>query len=132
MVAEYVHRPVMVAEILTALRLQPGDRDAKYNLELALRALKAQQEQQQRQQQQKDQAENQQKQEQSQQQQADGKQRRRPRTEEEKEGERFQKETGMPKERAMQLLEALQRNEKDEQRKALAARRVEKKGGKDW
>jgi hypothetical protein len=38
----------------------------------------------------------------------------------------------MPKERAMQLLEALQRNEKDEQRKALAAQRVEKKGGKDW
>ena len=32
----------------------------------------------------------------------------------------------------MQLLDALQRNERDEQRKALAARRVERKGVKDW
>lgn len=116
-----------------ALQVTPEDADTRRNLELALRALKQQQEQQQRQQKQKDQADDQQKQDQQkQQQQADAKQRRRPRSEEEKERERFQKETGMPKERAMQLLEALQRNEKDEQRKALAARRVEKKGAKDW
>jgi hypothetical protein len=37
----------------------------------------------------------------------------------------------MPKERALQLLEALQRNEKAEHRKAMLAKRREKKG-KDW
>ena len=38
----------------------------------------------------------------------------------------------MPKERAMQLLDALKENEKSEQRKLLSARRAEKKRGKDW
>jgi hypothetical protein len=38
----------------------------------------------------------------------------------------------MPKERAMQLLDALQQNEKDEQRKLQAARRKKVTGGKDW
>ena len=38
----------------------------------------------------------------------------------------------MPKDRAMQLLDALQQNEKAEQRKLLNAKRAEKKGGKDW
>ena len=37
----------------------------------------------------------------------------------------------MPKERALQLLEALEGNEKAEQRKAMLAKRREKKG-KDW
>jgi Ca-activated chloride channel family protein len=114
-----------------ALTVAPEDADTRRNLELALRALKAQQAQQQRQeknqggdqQQKKDQGGDRQKQPQGQ---------RRPQSEEQKERERFQREAGMPKERAMQLLEALQRNEKDEQRKALAAQRVEKKGGKDW
>ena len=38
----------------------------------------------------------------------------------------------MPKDRAMQLLDALQQNEKNEQRKLLAAKRAERKKGKDW
>jgi hypothetical protein len=38
----------------------------------------------------------------------------------------------MPRERAMQLLEALQQNEKNEQKKILAAQRAKKKGSKDW
>jgi Ca-activated chloride channel family protein len=117
-----------------ALEVAPEDADTRRNLELALRALKEQQARQQQQQQQKDQSgDRQQKQDQSQkQQQADAQRQRRPQSEEQKERERFQRETGMPKERAMQLLDALQRNEKDEQRKVLAARRVEKKGAKDW
>ena len=114
-----------------ALDVTPEDSDTRRNLELALRALKEQQSRQQRQQQQKDQAGDRQ-QKQDQQQQPSSQRQRRPQSEEQKERERFQRETGMPKERAMQLLDALQRNEKDEQRKALAARRVEKKGGKDW
>jgi hypothetical protein len=38
----------------------------------------------------------------------------------------------MPKERAMQLLDALQQNEKAEQQKALALKRAQRKKGKDW
>jgi hypothetical protein len=32
----------------------------------------------------------------------------------------------------MQLLDALQENEKEEQRKLMAARKTAAKGGKDW
>ncbi len=39
----------------------------------------------------------------------------------------------MSKELAMQLLDALQRNEKEEQKKILAARQAQRrKKGKDW
>ena len=49
------------------------------------------------------------------------------------EQERFKKEAGMSKELAMQLLDALQRNEKEEQKKILAARQAKrKKTDKDW
>jgi hypothetical protein len=37
----------------------------------------------------------------------------------------------MPRERAMQLLDALQRNEKDEQKRLLAAK-AKRRTGKDW
>ena len=125
-----------------ALRLAPEDEATRRNLELALRALKAQQEEQKRQQGgQQDQRDEQQKQQKQQQQEQQQKQPQgqppRPNptpqpSREEQERQRFQKEAGMPKERAMQLLDALQRNEKDEQRKLLAAKRAEKKGGRDW
>lgn len=55
----------------------------------------------------------------------------RPPTAEEREQQRFREEAGMPRERAMQLLDALQQNEKEEQKKVLAARKKKKKG-KDW
>ena len=38
----------------------------------------------------------------------------------------------MPKERAMQLLEALQQNEKAQQKKLQAARQKPARHGKDW
>ena len=38
----------------------------------------------------------------------------------------------MPKERAMQLLDALQQNEKAEQTRLLARERAQKRKGKDW
>jgi Ca-activated chloride channel family protein len=124
------------------LRLKPGDEDTVHNLELALRSLQKQQEQQKRdQQKQQDKDKDQKKDQQQQQQQGDknkdqpkqgeGKPER-PKTEEEKEQERFQKEAGMPKERAMQLLDALQQNEKDEQKKALAAKQPRKRPVRDW
>ncbi len=117
-----------------ALRIAQGDAETKRNLELALRALEKQQEQQQRQQEKKDQDKKQdEKQQQEQQKGNDPKEKKdRPKSEQEKEQERFQKETGMPKERAMQLLDALQQNEKDEQKKLLAARPAGKKKRKDW
>ena len=56
----------------------------------------------------------------------------RPQTPEEKADQRFREQTGMPKERAMQLLDALQENEKAEQKRLLAEQRAKKKKGKDW
>jgi hypothetical protein len=38
----------------------------------------------------------------------------------------------MPRERAMQLLQALQQNEKEQQKKLLAEKQARKKGNKDW
>ncbi|HEX9186508.1 MAG TPA: VWA domain-containing protein [Vicinamibacteria bacterium] len=137
-----------------ALRAEPGDEGTRRNLELALRALKEQEEQQKKQQEkdQKDQKDEKdqkqdpknqpdQKQDDKQQQGQDQKneqrqqgqpQPQRPQTPEEKADQRFREETGMPKERAMQLLDALQQNEKAEQKKLLAAKRAQKKKGKDW
>jgi len=126
-----------------ALRVALADQDTRKNLELALRALKEQQEQQKKQQEdQKDQKQqdrkSQQQQQQDQKQQQQGQQQRgqpqqpRPQTPEEREAERFRKDAGMPKERAMQLLDALQQNEKAEQKKLLALKRAQKKKGKDW
>ncbi len=56
----------------------------------------------------------------------------RPQTPQERADQRFQQEAGMPQERAMQLLDALQQNEKAEQKKLLALKRAQKKKGKDW
>ncbi len=132
-----------------ALRELRGDLDTRRNLELALRKLQQQEEQKKRDQQQKDdQKQDQQKQDQKQDQQgkdqkdqkgepkpnpnAQQGQEQRPQTPEEKADQRFRQEAGMPKERAMQLLDALQQNEKAEQQKALALKRAQRKKGKDW
>jgi Ca-activated chloride channel family protein len=128
-----------------ALDLLPNDPDVQRNLELALRAVKKQEEEQKRQQQKQDD-----KKDQKDQQKEGGPNQKpnppkdkqgdpkkdgkpeRPKTPEEKEQERFQQETGMPKDRAMQLLDALQQGEKAEQKRLLAARRAAKKVKKDW
>ncbi|HKC13787.1 MAG TPA: VWA domain-containing protein [Vicinamibacteria bacterium] len=115
-----------------ALHLAPDDAEAKRNLELSLRALKKQQEQKP-----PDRGDEKEKKP------GGGQKNERPanpqkkeapppRTPEQKQEERFRQETGMPKERAMQLLDALKENEKSEQKKLLNARRAEKKRGKDW
>lgn len=116
-----------------ALRLDPEDLDTKRNLELALKALERQQEQQSKQQQQ-DQPKQDQDRKQDGGQGQDQKQQpaARPQTQEEKENQRFEKEAGMPKERAMQLLEALQQNEKDQQKKLRAAKASSRAKVKDW
>jgi Ca-activated chloride channel family protein len=131
-----------------ALRARPGDEETRRNLELALRALQEQEEQQKKQQQQQDEKQkDQQKPQQDQKQQGQDQQKQdqksqgqpgqsqeqpRPQTPQEREEQRFRQETGMPKERAMQLLDALQQNEKAEQKKLLAQKRAQRKKGKDW
>jgi tetratricopeptide (TPR) repeat protein len=129
-----------------ALRVAPDDPDTLRNLESALRALKQQEEQQKKQQQDKSKSDQdkdkkgqgQDKQDKAGGQKPDGDKKpdeakgQKPETPEEKEQKRFQQETGMPKDRAMQLLDALQQNEKNEQKKLLAAKRAERKKGKDW
>jgi Ca-activated chloride channel homolog len=139
-----------------ALRALPGDADTRRNLELSLRKLKEQEEQQKRDQDRqkddkRDQKDQKDKQQQGQDQKKDqgqpnpkdgqkpspspqqqGQKSPRPQTPEEKADQRFRDEAGMPKERAMQLLDALQQNEKAEQQKALAAKRAQRRKGKDW
>jgi Ca-activated chloride channel family protein len=116
-----------------ALHLDPEDMDTKRNLELALRALERQEEQKRRQQQQKPDRQNQdRKPDDKQGDQKDQQKGKRPQTREEKENERFEKEAGMPKERAMQLLDALQQNEKGQQKKARAAKAPPPTRVKDW
>ncbi len=119
-----------------ALRLAPGVEDARRNLELALRALKDQEQRQKKQQggqPEKSQQDQKPGPDHDQSQQRRGPQdQQRPQTLQEKEDQRFREETGMPKERAMQLLDALQQNEKAEQRKLLAQKRAQKKKGRDW
>jgi Ca-activated chloride channel homolog len=111
-----------------ALRLRPDDPETRRNLELALRALQKQQEQKPPPQPKPDAGQE------PKPQPSPGSspnQKGPPQTKDERERQRFETEAGMPKERAEQLLDALQRNEKAEQRKALLAKRREKKG-KDW
>jgi Ca-activated chloride channel family protein len=135
-----------------ALQLAAGDADTRRNLELALRALKEQEELQKREQQKdqknqkkdqkQDQGQNRQQDQKNDRQQQDQKQQDRqgqqqkqqpkPQTAQERADERFRQETGMPQQRAMQLLDALQQNEKAEQKKLLALKRAQKRKGKDW
>jgi Ca-activated chloride channel homolog len=119
-----------------ALRLAPDDLDARRNLEMALRALKQEQEQQKKQQKKNDDQKDQKKGEQGNQDQQQSGQRKQeqsePQTPEQREDQRFRQEAGMPKNRAMQLLDALQQNEKAEQKKLILAKRAQKRGGKDW
>jgi Ca-activated chloride channel family protein len=134
-----------------ALRVAPGEEDTRRNLEMALRALQEQEEQKKKQQEQ-DQKDQQQKKDQkgqdkpqdqkgqpdpkSQDKQQPGQQnpqnQQPPQTPQERADQRFRQEAGMPRERAMQLLDALQQNEKAEQKKLLAQKRAQKKKGKDW
>jgi len=121
--------PAAIAAYRDALRLHPDHPETRRNLELALRALQKQQEQKRQPQSPKPDTGKGPKPEPSPG--SPQSQPGRPQTADERERERFEREAGMPKERALQLLEALQRNEKAEQRKALLAKRREK-NGKDW
>ncbi|MGE5127373.1 MAG: tetratricopeptide repeat protein, partial [Betaproteobacteria bacterium] len=59
-------------------------------------------------------------------------QQQQPQTPQDKADQRFRQEAGMPRERAMQLLDALQQNEMAEQKRLLALKRAQRRKGKDW
>jgi|JI8StandDraft_1071087.scaffolds.fasta_scaffold28966_2 hypothetical protein len=132
--------PAAVAAYRDALRLRPDDLRARRNLEIALRQMEQQKKDQQQQQDQddkKDQREQKQDKDKKDQQKQNQPSpspspKPQPKTEKERENERFQKETGMSKDRAMQLLKALEQNEKTEQKKKLEAERAKRRKGKDW
>jgi Ca-activated chloride channel family protein len=117
-----------------ALRVMPDDESTRRNLELALRALQKQQDEQKKDQDKDDQDQDQDQKDQDKQkpQPAQPDPQQPPKTEQQKEEERFQKEAGMPRDRAMQLLDALQRNEAAEQRKAMQKQQPQRREGRDW
>ena len=89
-----------------ALRARPGDADAAFNYELALRRLE-QQKQQQRQQQ-------------------GGGPPPPPKKDD------FEKKAKMSRDKAEQLLQAIARNDLDEQRKKVAEQKKQRRSGRDW
>ena len=124
--------PAAIAAYRDSLRLRPDDPRARRNLEIALRQMEQQKKDQEKdkQDQQKDQ-QNKDKEPQKQPSKPDEK-KEPQKSEKERENERFQKETGMSKDRAMQLLKALEQNEKTEQKKKLEGERAKRRKGKDW
>lgn len=143
-----------VAAYQQALKLNPNDEDAKFNLEYVRRKIKenAERQPQEQQQQQKQQQENQQQNEQSgdeqkdqqQQQQQDqqqGEQQQEQKDQQQKEGEEQQEQQQqgqqvkageLSKEEAERLLEALQNQEKEAQKKKQAQVRGRVRVDKDW
>ncbi len=125
--------PGAVAAYRDALRLRPDDLRARRNLEIALRQMEQQKKDQEKEKDKQDQQKDQKDKQEPQKQPSRGDEKKEPqKSEKEKENERFQKETGMSKDRAMQLLKALEQNEKTEQKKKLEAERAKRRKGKDW
>jgi Ca-activated chloride channel homolog len=91
-----------------ALRARPGDADAAFNYELALKRLEQQKQQQQQQQQQ---------------------QRGDPPPPKKDD---FEKKAKMSRDKAEQLLQAIERNDLEEQRKKVAEQKKQRRTGRDW
>jgi Ca-activated chloride channel homolog len=116
---------------IQALRLDPTDRDAKHNLELALTKLK--QQEQQKQQNSKDAKENKSSASQKSQPQQSNKNEKSSGSEKTGNEQTMPKREGsMTKEQALQLLDAVQNQEMKEQRKLLEGRSRERANGRDW
>jgi len=124
-----------------AIRLEPGDKDAKYNYELVRRLIKEQQQQQQQQQQNQDQQEQdkEQQQQRNQQQQEEDKQKQQQQQQKEQQQQQIQQQDQprpkpgqMSKEEAERILEALVQMEKNEQKKKKEKKAQERRRGPDW
>ena len=118
-----------------ALRRRPGDADAAWNYELCVRRAeeqKKQQQQQQQQQQNKDEKD-QKKKDQNQPQDKNDKQQAGGRDEEKKRQDReFEQKAKMTRDKAEQLLAAIERSDLDEQKKKIAEQRSRRKVARDW
>ncbi len=129
---------------IQALRINPGDRDAKQNLELALKKMQEQQKQQQGQGKDKEnQNSDKRDSKQEQQKQSEGKQgeQKKPsgnyrqdknKSDNPKQAQADRQENSISKERAMQILDALRNQELQDQRKLLEHQPRQKAVGKDW
>jgi Ca-activated chloride channel homolog len=130
---------------IQALKLNPSDRDAKHNLELALMKLKEQKQQQQNRNSGsekrdknagKDQnpSENKDRQERQNQNRENTGQNQKGQNEPARQetGQSPRRENTVGKDKALQILDAVQNQELDEQRKLLERRARQQAGGKDW
>jgi Ca-activated chloride channel homolog len=133
---------------IQALKLNPSDRDAKHNLELALMKLKEQKEQKEQKQQQNSDSEKRDKNSGKDQNPSGQKDRQQPQKQDSENAGQNQnrqnepakqetaqsprRENTVDKNRALQILDAVQNQELDEQRKLLERRARQKAGGKDW
>ena len=127
---------------IQSLRLNPSDRDAKHNLELALRKV----EEQKQKQQQQGQGQNQNKEKNSNQPQNQGSKDQQPKSQDSgsspapqqpanadpQASQANNRDGSLTKERALQILDALQNQELAEQRKLSEQRNRRKTGGRDW
>ncbi len=120
---------------IQALRLDPGDKDAKHNLELALLKLKQQEQKQSSESQKQDQPQDgsedkkqpPEKGPKDSENQKDGNEPANPQT-----AQSVQREGAISKEQAVRILEAVQSREIEEQRKLLERRARERTNSKDW
>jgi Ca-activated chloride channel family protein len=122
-----------------ALRLRPGDADASYNYELCTRKAEEQKKQQQQQQQQQKRNDD------------TGNEKKKPQggapaptpspqggggddamKKQQQQDREFESKAKMSREKAEQLLAAVERSDLDEQRKKIAERKAKRKTGKDW
>lgn len=122
-----------------SLKLNPGDEDARYNLEMARKKLKQQQQknQQQKQDKKQDQQENKQQQDQQQEkqkqeQQNQEQQKQQQQAQQDQTRQQAQKKNQMPKEEAERILEALRNNEKEIQKNLKKREAVRIRVEKDW
>jgi len=130
--------PESVGAYKNALRLNHQDKDAKHNLEMALRAMQMQQQQpqqgnQQKQQQQKQDQQQQQKQDQQKQQPAQAQPDSARMGQDSTAQKQPQKPGEMTKEEALQILQAMENDEQEAQKDKLIRQFGEpRRGGKDW
>lgn len=117
-----------------ALKINPADADAKYNLSYALEMLRRQQEQQQQQQNQQNQQQNrnQQNQQQQQQQQQEQEARKQKEQQQRRQQQAAEEQRRLSKEQAERILDVLKDSERDIQKKLRVRQAVRAKTEKDW
>jgi tetratricopeptide (TPR) repeat protein len=126
---------------IESLKLDPSDKDAKHNLELALLKLKQQQQQKSdKNQQQNSKDSDKDKSQESKNRNAAGQQQQNqnagkepePQERPQKSAESARRNESITRDQALQLLDAVQNQEKEEQRKLLERRAMSRSNGKDW